>query len=148
MPDKAIDLVDEASSKMRLKSYTAPPSLKKLEEEVEKLKQEKEEAISTQDFEKAAKIRDKEKEKREEAHRKTPDMGTRRRRAVKEKVTADDIADIVSLWTDIPVKSLKEEESQRLLHLEEELHKRVVGQDEAVSCGIKAQYAAARVGLR
>ena len=145
LPDKAIDLVDEASSKMRLKSYTAPPSLKKLEEEVEKLKQEKEEAISTQDFEKAAKIRDKEKEKREELTEKRRTW-EQKAQSSKKKITADDIADIVSLWTDIPVKSLKEEESQRLLHLEEELHKRVVGQDEAVTAVSKA-IRRGRVGL-
>lgn len=145
LPDKAIDLVDEASSKMRLKSYTAPPSLKKLEEEVEKLKQEKEEAISTQDFEKAAKVRDKEKEKREELTEKRR-AWEQKAQSTKKKITADDIADIVSLWTDIPVKSLKEEESQRLLHLEEELHKRVVGQDEAVTAVSKA-IRRGRVGL-
>lgn len=146
LPDKAIDLIDEAASRMRLKSFTAPPDLKKLEEAVEKLRKEKEEAIRCQEFEKAASIRDKEhniKDKLEleksNWHKKTETKT--------DTVEEDEIADIIGLWTGIPVKKLAESESERLKNMEGILHKRVIGQVEAVKSISKA-IRRGRVGLK
>lgn len=146
LPDKAIDLIDEAASKIRLKTITAPPELKKLEEKLEELKKEKEEAISYQDFEKAARIRDEEKKIKDQMNsiKEEWEKGTRENTA---DVTEEDIAKIVSDWTGIPITKLAEEESQRLIKLEEVLHQRVVGQDEAVKAVARA-IRRARVGLK
>jgi len=146
LPDKAIDLIDEAASRVRLKTYTAPPDLKKLEEEVEKLRKEKEEAIRTQEFEKAAKIRDEEQLVKSKLE-KLKNEWTQKNQISTDKVVEDDIAEIVSSWTGIPVKRLAEEESERLLKLEEILHKRVIGQEEAVKAIAKA-IRRSRVGLK
>lgn len=137
LPDKAIDLIDEAASKKRLGSQTEPADLKKAEEELEKLKSEKEEAITAQDFEKAAKLRDEEKqltERAESLKKEWKGSGTSSGLTVDE----DDIADILADWTHIPAAKLKQEETEKLRHLEETLHARVIGQDEAVSAVAKA----------
>ncbi|NTV90628.1 MAG: ATP-dependent Clp protease ATP-binding subunit, partial [Clostridiales bacterium] len=146
LPDKAIDLIDEASSKVRLKSYTAPPNLKKLEEQVGKLAREKEDAIRNQEFEKAASIRDDEQRIKAELDklRDEWDQNNQKRTDI---VTEDDIADIIASWTGIPVKRLAEEETERLMRMEEVLHERVVGQDEAVKALAKA-IRRGRVGLK
>ena len=145
LPDKAIDLIDEASSRLRLKTYTAPPELKDLETRLESISNEKEEAIQTQDFEKAAKIRDEEKKVRAELEEKKKTW-EQKSNSQQKQVTEEEIAQIVADWTGIPVKSIAEEESQRLLHMEDVLHERVVGQDEAVASIAKA-IRRGRVGL-
>jgi ATP-dependent Clp protease ATP-binding subunit ClpC len=146
LPDKAIDLVDEAASRVRIKTITAPPELKSLEEKIEMLKQEKEEAISHQEFEKAAKLRDEEQRVKQQIQqlKESWEKDTQKTTAI---VDEEDIARIVSDWTGIPVTKLAEGESQRLLKLEEVLHKRVIGQDEAVKAVAKA-VRRARVGLK
>ena len=137
LPDKAIDLVDEAASRVRLKAFTAPPDLKELEDKVKSLNEEMQSAVNSQDFEHAAALRD-------EKNRIAKELENERR-IWKEKsthstgeVSEQEIADIVSQWTGIPVVQLTQEESQRLLHMEEELHQRIVGQDEAVSAVARA----------
>lgn len=137
LPDKAIDLIDEASSKKRLISQTPPDDLKALENRVEALSKEKEEAITAQDFEKAAKIRDEEnslKKQMEENKKEWKGTGT----SSELVVDSADIENIISDWTNIPVEKLAEEESERLKNLEALLHERVIGQDEAVSAVAKA----------
>jgi ATP-dependent Clp protease ATP-binding subunit ClpC len=137
LPDKAIDLIDEASSKKRLSSQTEPEDIKEKEKKLEKLLSEKEEAITAQDFEKAAAIRDEEKEIKESLERMKSDWkgsGTSSGLVVDE----DDIAEILADWTHISAAALKEEEAQKLMHLEETLHASVIGQDEAVSAVAKA----------
>ncbi|MGI6451094.1 MAG: ATP-dependent Clp protease ATP-binding subunit [Desulfitobacteriia bacterium] len=146
LPDKAIDLVDEAASRVRLHSFTAPPDLKKLEEEVENLKKEKEEAVKRQDFEKAAEIRDAEQQKRQEVIQIRGKWEAKREKNVS-IVGPEDIARIVSSWTGIPVNKLAEEESERLLRLEQILHEKVVGQKEAVSA-VARSVRRARAGLK
>ena len=145
LPDKAIDVVDEAASKVRMKVFSAAPDVKALEDRLNTVKKEKEAAVTSQDFEKAAKLRDEEQSLLKE-------IGDKRSIA-KEKsdqkliVTEEDIAAVVAQWTGIPVAKIAEEESETLLHLEEELHKRVVGQDEAVIAVAKA-VRRARAGLK
>jgi ATP-dependent Clp protease ATP-binding subunit ClpC len=146
LPDKAIDLIDEAASKVRLLSYTAPPDLKIIEEKVEMLKKEKEEAVLSQEFEKAAQLRDEEHKLREELVELRNNWASKRD-VVKSVVTPDDIAQVVGSWTGIPVKKLAQEESERLLRLDEVLHERVVGQDEAVKAVARA-VRRARAGLK
>ncbi|MHB9095744.1 MAG: ATP-dependent Clp protease ATP-binding subunit [Eubacteriales bacterium] len=146
LPDKAIDLVDEAASRVRLQSYTAPPGIKEKEGELDKVRQEKEAAISAQEFEKAAKLRDTEQKMKEELESVKKDW-EKQKGLEKRKVTEDDIAHIVSSWTGIPVKKLAEEESARLLKMEEILHQRVIGQNEAVEAVSKA-VRRARAGLK
>ncbi|MGV8145222.1 MAG: ATP-dependent Clp protease ATP-binding subunit [Alkaliphilus sp.] len=146
LPDKAIDLIDEAASKKRLHTATPPEEIKELEEKVEKLLNEKKEAISIQEFERAATIRDKEKNLRQRL--KTIDDEWKKKMQIEEAtVTANDIAIIVSDWTGIPVKKIHQEETERLLRLEEILHKRVIGQEEAVKAVARA-IRRARVGLK
>lgn len=146
LPDKAIDLVDEAASRVRLRAYTAPDDLQETENTIKSLEKEKAEAVNTQDFERAAKIRDEEKKLREELENKKKEWQERSRHKNGE-VTAEDIAEIVSSWTGVPVSQLTQEESERLLRLEEILHKRIVGQDEAVSAVARA-IRRGRVGLK
>ena len=146
LPDKAIDLVDEAASKLRISAHTSPPDLKETEQKIATLKREKEEAISAQDFEKAAKLRDEEKGA-EEAYKKAKADWEAEVKGRSLTVTAADIADVVTQWTGIPVSRLMEEESERLLHLEELLGKRVIGQDAAVSAVAKA-IRRGRMGLK
>lgn len=131
LPDKAIDLIDEAASRVRLSSNTRPPELKELNRKLENLEKEKESAVKNQEFEKAAEIRDKEKE----VQNKLEDLKDNWRQdkgRSESSVTVDDIAHIVSSWTGIPVTKLEEAETAKLLRLEDELHKRVIGQDEAI----------------
>ena len=146
LPDKAIDLIDEAASKVRLKAFTAPPDVKQLEEQLEKLSKEKEDAIRSQEFEKAAGIRDKERMLKAE-HEKIKGDWYQKNQTRTDAVTEDEIADIVASWTGIPVKRLAEEESERLLKLEDVLHERVIGQNEAVKAVAKA-IRRGRVGLK
>ena len=137
LPDKAIDLIDEAASRVRLQSYIAPPDVKALEEEIERLSKEKEAAVISQEYEKAALYRDQEKEKQAELNRMTEEWKTGT--ASKAKVVTDeDVAQIVSKWTGVPVTKLQAEDTERLLHMEEILHRRVVGQDEAVKAVARA----------
>lgn len=136
-PDKAIDLIDEASSRVRLKAYTTPPDVKALEDELKKLSKEKEEAVLSQDFEKAAEIRDKEKAKKQELETQKSDW---EKEAVGGELhlTMDDVEEVVSLWSGVPVTKLKKEESEKLLDLEKLLHGRVIGQEEAVKAVAQA----------
>jgi len=146
LPDKAIDLIDEAASKVRLKAFTAPVDVKMLEEQLEKLAKEKEDAIRLQEFEKAAAIRDQE-QKLKAQHEKIKDDWYQKNQTRTDTVTEDEIADIVASWTGIPVKRLAEEESERLMKMEDVLHERVIGQDEAVKAVSKA-IRRGRVGLK
>ncbi|MBZ4663778.1 MAG: clpA2 [Caloramator sp.] len=146
LPDKAIDLMDEAASKVRLKTLTAPPDIKKLEEEIEKVKKDKDEAVNMQEYEKAAKLRDREQELINELNRLKDNWQNKKDNEIL-SVTAEDIANVVSRWTNIPVNKLTETESEKLLKLEEILHNRVVGQEEAVKSVARA-VRRARVGLK
>ncbi|GAQ25567.1 negative regulator of genetic competence ClpC/MecB [Tepidanaerobacter syntrophicus] len=137
LPDKAIDLIDEAASRVRLKTLTAPPELRELEEELEGIRKEKDAAIRAQEFEKAAALRDKEQEIKQKIE-KLKELWQKDYNFENSTVTAEDIANIVGMWTGIPVNRLTEEESERLLKLEEVLHNRVIGQDEAVKAVAKA----------
>ncbi|MBQ6625025.1 MAG: ATP-dependent Clp protease ATP-binding subunit [Clostridia bacterium] len=146
LPDKAIDLIDEAASKVRLRAYVAPPEIKELEDKLKNIKGEKDSAIKEQNFEQAAQLRDEEKAvatdleaAREEMKKKTS--------GITGEVTCEDIAQIVSSWTGIPVSQLTREESERLLNMENELHERIVGQNEAVTAVSKA-IRRGRVGLK
>ncbi len=146
LPDKAIDLMDEASSRTRLTTLTAPKELKDLETQLASVKAEKDEAIKSQEFEKAASLRDKEKEL-SDALATERDTWQKSNAIKTDTVTDEDIASIVSDWTGIPVKRLAEEESERLKNMEEILHRRVIGQDEAVSAAARA-IRRGRVGLK
>lgn len=146
LPDKAIDLMDEAASRVRLKAYTAPPDVKELEEKIETLKKEKESAVVNQEFEKAASLRDEEQKLQEELAR-IKDNWVQRKELDQSIVTEEDIADIVSSWTGVPVNKLQEEESERLLQMEDTLHQRVIGQDDAVRAVSRA-VRRARAGLK
>ena len=137
LPDKAIDLIDEAASRVRLQTYTAPPDIKALEEELERLSKEKEAAVISQEYEKAAMYRDQEKETQAELNRLTEEWKNGATAKAK-VVTGEDIAQIVSKWTGVPVTKLQAEDTERLLHMEEILHQRVVGQDEAVKAVSRA----------
>ena len=146
LPDKAIDLIDEAASRVRLRSYTAPSDLKELEDKKKSVEAEKLSAVNAQEFDRAAALRDEErkldkeiKDKKENWH----DMAGKSH----DEVTPADIADIVSSWTGVPVTQLSTEESDRLLHMEDELHRRIVGQDEAVEAVSRA-IRRGRVGLK
>ncbi|MBV7274482.1 ATP-dependent Clp protease ATP-binding subunit [Clostridium thailandense] len=146
LPDKAIDLIDEAASRVRIENLIAPPDLKKLESELEKTTKEKEDSIRVQDFEKAARLRDKEKEIKDKLEGLKTNWKTKKN-VSSLTVSEPQIAGIVSKWTNIPVEKLTEKESERLLKLEEILHKRVIGQDEAVR-SIARAVRRARVGLK
>jgi len=146
LPDKAIDLIDEAGSRLRIKTMSAPPRYRELEDEIEQVRTDKEAAIEAQEFEKAASLRDKERKltqkKKEleenwqnEADEEQPEVGE------------DEIADIVSMWTGIPVFKLTEAESQKLIHMEDELHKRVIGQNEAI-IAVSKSIRRARAGIK
>ena len=146
LPDKAIDLIDEAGARVRIQNLTAPPDVKNLEEELEKTKGEKEDAIRVQDFEKAASLRDKEKSLKD----KLDDYKSnwkKKNKVITETVDKERIAEVVAKWTNVPVEKLTETESDKLLKLEEILHQRVVGQEEAVK-SISRAVRRARVGLK
>lgn len=145
LPDKAIDVVDEAASKVRMKVFSAAPDMKALETQLADVKKEKEAAVTAQEFEKAAEMRDEEKRIEKEINDKK--KAAKENSDAKLVVTDEDIASVVAQWTGIPVSKIAKEESESLLHLEEELHKRVIGQDEAVVAVSKA-VRRARAGLK
>ncbi|ACX53027.1 ATPase AAA-2 domain protein [Ammonifex degensii KC4] len=146
LPDKAIDLIDEAASRVRLRAFTPPPDLKELEQKLEEIRKEKEAAVAAQEFEKAAQLRDQEAKIKAEIE--AAREAWRQKQSDGELVvTAEDVAEVVSSWTGIPVKQLKMEEAERLLKLEEILHQRIVGQDEAVAAVARA-VRRARAGLK
>ena len=146
LPDKAIDLIDEAASQVRMKIFTEPDEIKTLEDKLEIISKEKEEAIYNQEFEKAAKLRDNEQQTREKLEEET----TKWRKAKNKDITEigeENIAEIISKWTGIPAQRLTEDENQKLQHLEDKLHERVIGQNEAVEAVAKA-IRRGRVGLK
>ena len=145
LPDKAIDVVDEAASKVRMKVFSAAPDVKALETQLADVKKEKEAAVTAQEFEKAAEMRDEEKRIEKEINDKK--KAAKENSDAKLVVTDEDIASVVAQWTGIPVSKIAQEESESLLHLEEELHKRVIGQDEAIVAVSKA-VRRARAGLK
>lgn len=146
LPDKAIDLIDEAASRVRLRTFTAPENLQEMEKKIKDIGIDKAAAVNSQDFERAAALRDQEKELQAQLEKAKDEWAAKNERS-NSIVTPEDIADIVSMWTGVPVSQLTEEESQRLLRLEEVLHKRVIGQEEAVSAIAKA-IRRGRVGLK
>lgn len=146
LPDKAIDLIDEAASRVRLGAFTAPPDLKDMEDRLRALAEEKDSAVNSQEFEHAAQIRDEQKKLSDELERAKHSWREESSKKIGE-VTVDNIAEIVCAWTGIPVSQLTQAESERLLHLEDELHRRIVGQDEAVSAVARA-IRRGRVGLK
>ena len=146
LPDKAIDLIDESASQVRMRIFTEPDEMKVLEEKIEVISKEKDEAVYNQDFEKAAKLRDAENEAREKYEGEISKWRKRKNRDIIE-IGEENIAEIISKWTGIPVQKLTEDENEKLKHLEEKLHERVVGQDEAVEAVSKA-IRRGRVGLK
>lgn len=146
LPDKAIDLIDEAGSRVRLQAFTAPPNIKEMEKRLEETSKEKESAINSQEFEKAAQLRDQEQQLKKELEALKEAWKTQKR-GEELVIGEEDVAQIVSSWTGIPVRKLAEEESERLMHLEQLLHMRVVGQDEAVHAVSRA-VRRARAGLK
>jgi len=146
LPDKAVDILDEAGAKARLQAMVVPDNIKELEEKIEQLKKEKESYIKIQDFERAAKMRDQEREVREELERKRAEW-MQKRDDVSLTITPDDIARVVSQWTRIPLIRLEQKESDRLLKMEEQMKKAVVGQDEAVSA-ISRAVRRSRAGIK
>ena len=146
LPDKAIDLIDEAASKVRMKTYTQPEHLKKLEEKIAELDKQKEEAIRVQDFEKAATLRDEENKNKEKFQKEKDKWHNKNSKSVI-TLTEEDVADVVANWTGIPVKKISQDENEKLKNLEEELHKRVIGQNEAVEAVSKA-IRRGRLGLK
>ncbi|HBV98257.1 MAG TPA: ATP-dependent Clp protease ATP-binding subunit ClpC [Desulfotomaculum sp.] len=146
LPDKAIDLIDEASSRVRLKAYTAPPDVKSIEKELEAIRKEKEASIKSQEYEKAAQFRDREQNLKKQLES-TRDSWKQQQGGLELTVGEEDIAQIVSTWTGVPVSKLAEEESERLMKMESILHQRVVGQDEAV-VAVSRAVRRARAGLK
>ena len=146
LPDKAIDLIDEAASRAKLKTFTEPDSLKKLQEEIEKVENEKEEAVRIQKFEKAASLRDKQKELKEKYEKEQKKWQNKNDKTIT-NITEENVAEVISSWTGIPAKKITEDENVRLKNLEKTLHERVIGQDEAVEAVAKA-IRRGRVGLK
>ncbi len=146
LPDKAIDLIDEAASRVRMRAYTQPDSLKELEQKIEEATNEKEEAIRTQDFEKAASLRDEERSLKEKLEQEQSKWKNKNTKNITE-ISEEEIAEVIANWTGIPVKKLTEDENEKLKSLEETLHKRVIGQNEAISAVSKA-IRRGRVGLK
>ena len=146
LPDKAIDLIDEAGSKVRLRSYTTPPNLKELEAKLEAIRSEKNAAVQSQEFEKAASFRDKEQKLKDELEKMKNNWKEKQGKEESE-VTVEDIAAVVSMWTGVPVSRLAQTESEKLLKLEDKLHERVIGQVEAVDA-ISRAIRRARAGLK
>ena len=147
LPDKAIDLIDEAASRVRLRNYTAPPDLKEMEDKLENIRQEKDAAVRSQEFEHAAQLRDKEQQFRVKLNELKKEWEKKKVISDQVLVTEEDIAHIVASWTGIPVKKLAEEESERLLRMEDILHQRVIGQHEAVQA-ISRAIRRGRAGLK
>jgi ATP-dependent Clp protease ATP-binding subunit ClpC len=146
LPDKAIDLIDEAASRMRIKTMTAPPRYRELEDEIERVREEKEQAIEAQEFEKAANMRDKER-KLTQKKRDLEEKWRSSEGGEQPEIGEEEIADIVSMWTGIPVFKLTEAESQKLVRMEDELHKRVIGQHEAI-VAVSKSIRRARAGIK
>jgi ATP-dependent Clp protease ATP-binding subunit ClpC len=146
LPDKAIDLIDEAASRMRIKTMTAPPRYRELEDEIESVREEKEKAIEDQEFEKAANLRDKER-KLTQKKRELEEKWRSSEQVEQPEIGEEEIADIVSMWTGIPVFKLTEAESQKLIRMEEELHKRVIGQHQAI-VAVSKSIRRARAGIK
>jgi ATP-dependent Clp protease ATP-binding subunit ClpC len=146
LPDKAIDVIDEASARVKLKNTVYPPNVKEVEDQLLKIRKEKEAAVKLQEFEKAAKLRDKERKAMERYNEIKKEWETGRTKD-KIEVTVEDVAEVVSTWSGVPVYSLKEEETKKLIRMEEELHKRIVGQDEAINAISKA-VRRARAGMK
>ncbi len=147
LPDKAIDLIDEAASRVRIRNYTVPPDLKEVEEKLYNLRTEKESSVRNQEFEKAAKLRDEEHKLKEDLEEQKKEWEQKIGASDLSLVTEEDVAYIVSSWTGVPVKRLAEEESVRLMNLEETLHNRIIGQDEAVR-SVSRAVRRARAGLK
>src|SRR4030088_366391 len=147
LPDKAIDLVDEAASRIRIRSMSAPPRYRELEEEIERVRKEKEESIEAQEFEKAASLRDKERKLTQKKRELEESWRNSENVEEQPEVGEEEIADIVSMWTGIPVFKLTEAESQRLIRMEDELHKRVIGQEEAI-IAVSKSIRRARAGIK
>ena len=146
LPDKAIDLMDEAASRVKMRTYTMPDNLKEIEEKIASLDKEKEDAIRLQDFEKAATLRDKENEQKEKLEKEKKKWQNKNSKNVL-NLTEEDIAEVIASWTGIPVNKITQDENEKLKHLEETLHKRVIGQNEAVEAVSKA-IRRGRVGLK
>ena len=146
LPDKAIDLIDEAASRMRIKTMSAPPRYRELEDEIEKVRKDKEASIENQEFEKAASLRDKER-KLTQKKRELEEQWREQDQTEQPEIGEDEIADIVSMWTGIPVFKLTEAESERLVNMENELHKRVIGQDAAI-IAVSKSIRRARAGIK
>ncbi len=146
LPDKAIDLMDEAASRVKMRTYTMPDSIKEIEDKIASLDREKEDAIRVQDFEKAATLRDKEKEQKEVLETEKKKWQNKNSKKVM-NLTEEDIAEVIASWTGIPVNKITQGENEKLKHLEETLHKRVIGQNEAVEAVSKA-IRRGRVGLK
>ena len=146
LPDKAIDLIDEASSRAKLKTYTEPDNIKKLEEQIEEVEKNKEEAIRTQKFEKAAELRDKQKVLKDKYEKESKKWKNKSNKEII-NITEENIAEVISSWTGIPASKITEDENKKLKELEKTLHERVIGQDEAVEAVAKA-IRRGRVGLK
>ena len=146
LPDKAIDLIDEAASKIRMKAYTQPESIKNIEEKIEKIEKEKVDSVHMQDFEKAAKLRDDKKELEEKLEKEKKKWESKNSKSII-TLTEEDIAEVISSWTRIPVKKITQDENEKLKNLEKTLHERVIGQNEAVEAVAKA-IRRGRVGLK
>ncbi len=147
LPDKAIDLIDEAASRMRIKTMSAPPRYRELEDEIEKVRKDKEGAIEAQEFEKAASLRDKERKLTQKKRELEETWRAEEGSSEQPEIGEEEIADIVSMWTGIPVFKLTEAESQRLVRMENELHKRVIGQEEAI-VAVSKSIRRARAGIK
>jgi ATP-dependent Clp protease ATP-binding subunit ClpC len=147
LPDKAIDLIDEAASRMRIKTMSAPPRYRELEDEIEKVRKDKEASIEAQEFEKAASLRDKERKLTQKKRELEENWRAEEGAGEQPEIGEEEIADIVSMWTGIPVFKLTEAESQRLVRMEDELHKRVIGQQEAIVAVAKS-IRRARAGIK
>src|SRR5947208_1877842 len=147
LPDKAIDLIDEAASRLRIRTMSAPPRYRELEDEIEKVRKDKEAAIEAQEFEKAASLRDKERKLTQKKRELEESWRSESNDAEQPEVGEEEIADIVSMWTGIPVFKLTEAEAERLVNMEDEVHKRYVGQEEAVLAVSKA-IRRARAGIK
>ena len=146
LPDKAIDLVDEAASRVKMKTYTQPDTLKKLEEKISAMNKEKNDAIKVQDFEKAATLRDKINVEKEQLQKEKEKWESKNTKSIT-SLTEEDIAEVVASWTGVPVKKLTQTENEKLRNLEQTLHQRVIGQNEAVDAVAKA-IRRGRVGLK
>src|SRR5213080_4378407 len=147
LPDKAIDLIDEAASRIRIRSMSAPPRYRELEEEIDRVRKEKEASIEAQEFEKAASLRDKERKLTQKKRELEENWRQNEAEAEQPEVGEEEIADIVSMWTGIPVFKLTEAESARLVRMEDELHKRVIGQDQAIEA-VSRSIRRARAGIK